>query len=124
MAHVKEQLASTIPGVPGETSDIDLADGFRTQSFHLMQAHPIAAAHHPGEPIAVPCGFRDRHNNPCHRLGNWPIMDGSKQMLCRGRPMVHCDAACFKGDPPAPGPDTIGEDVAWSDDAGEYDDDQ
>lgn len=23
----------------------DLADCFRTQSFHLMQAHPIAAAH-------------------------------------------------------------------------------
>jgi len=23
----------------------DLADNFRTQSFHLMQAHPIAAAH-------------------------------------------------------------------------------
>ncbi len=23
----------------------DLADSFRTQSFHLMQAHPIAAAH-------------------------------------------------------------------------------
>lgn len=23
----------------------DLADGFRTQSFHLMQAHPIAAAY-------------------------------------------------------------------------------
>ena len=26
-------------------ADMDLADSFRTQSFHLMQAHPIAAAH-------------------------------------------------------------------------------
>ena len=26
-------------------SDRDLADCFRTQSFHLMQAHPVAAAH-------------------------------------------------------------------------------
>ncbi len=28
-----------------EMSDCDLADCFRTQSFHLMQAHPVAAAH-------------------------------------------------------------------------------
>lgn len=27
------------------STDVDLADSFRTQSFHLMQAHPIAAAH-------------------------------------------------------------------------------
>ncbi len=29
----------------GTMSDADLADCFRTQSFHLMQAHPVAAAH-------------------------------------------------------------------------------
>lgn len=27
------------------TSDSELADSFRTQSFHLMTTHPIAAAH-------------------------------------------------------------------------------
>lgn len=72
-------------------------------------------------PIAVPCGFRDRNNNPCQRRGNWPIMDGAKQMLCRNRPMVHCDAACFRGDPPAPdnGRD---DDVMWGDEEGEYGD--
>ena len=31
--------------VPGKTSDVDFADDLRTQSFHLMEAHPIAAAH-------------------------------------------------------------------------------
>lgn len=31
--------------LPADISDDDLADSFRTQSFHLMQAHPIAAAH-------------------------------------------------------------------------------
>ena len=30
---------------PDVLSDTDLADSFRTQSFHLMQVHPIAAAH-------------------------------------------------------------------------------
>ncbi|MBB5712750.1 hypothetical protein [Sphingomonas xinjiangensis] len=33
------------PGGFSKISDVDLADGFRTQSFHLMEAHPIAAAH-------------------------------------------------------------------------------
>lgn len=28
-----------------QLSDTDLADNFRTQSFHLMKTHPIAAAH-------------------------------------------------------------------------------
>lgn len=77
-----------------------------------------------GKPIAVPCGFRDRHNNPCHRLGNWPIMDGAKQMLCRGRPMIHCDPACFKADPPPLAHDTIRADVVWGEDEGEYGNDQ
>ena len=46
-------------------------------------------------PIAVPCGFLDRANKPCQRLGSWPVMMAGKQMVCRGRPMVHCDPACF-----------------------------
>lgn len=94
---------------PAETVDDDAAS---------------VVTHQLGEPIAVPCGFRDRHNNPCHRLENWPIMDGAKQMLCRGRPMIHCDAACFRGDPPAPAHHTAGEDVVWGDGESEYGDDQ
>lgn len=72
------------------------------------------------EPIAVPCGFRNRHNAPCQRLGNWPVMSDGKQMVCRDRPMVHCDPACFKGDALA----IIIEhddDVAWDDQDFEYD---
>jgi len=45
MEHAKQHQASA-PGVPtGELSDAELADNFRTQSFHLMGEHPIAAAH-------------------------------------------------------------------------------
>lgn len=80
------------------------------------------AAHPSEEPIAVPCGFRNRHNNPCHRLANWPIMDGAKQMLCRDRPMIHCDPACFKGDPPAPDRGVSGDDVIWGEEGTEYED--
>ena len=73
-------------------------------------------------PIAVPCGFRDRQNNPCQRRGNWPIMDGGKQMLCRDRPMVHCDAACFRGDPPAPVDTRNDDDIVWGDEGSGYGD--
>lgn len=93
---------------PAETVDDDAA---------------LIVTHQSGEPIAVPCGFRDRHNNPCQRLGNWPIMDGAQQMLCRGRPIIHCDAACFRGDSPALAHDLGGDDVVWGDQEGEYGDD-
>lgn len=72
--------------------------------------------------IAVPCGFRDRHNNPCRRLGNWPIMDEGKQMLCRSRPMVQCDPACFKSDAPVPEYGADDDDIVWEDRIGPYDD--
>ena len=74
--------------------------------------------------IAVPCGFRDRNNNQCHRKGNWAIMDGAKQMLCRDRPMVHCDPACFRGEAPPLAHDTGDDDVLWGDQEEEYGDDQ
>jgi len=45
MESAEQEPFSTEPILPGETSDTDLADNFRTQSFHLMEAHPIAAAH-------------------------------------------------------------------------------
>ena len=45
MEHAKQEPASTDPISLRDTSETDLADSFRTQSFHLMEAHPIAAAH-------------------------------------------------------------------------------
>ena len=65
----------------------------------------------------------DRHNNPCQRRGNWPIMNGAKQMLCRDWPMVHCDTACFRGAPPALAHEAGGEDVLWGDQESDYGDD-
>jgi hypothetical protein len=45
MAERDQQVGSPASGELQQGADADLADGFRTQSFHLMQAHPIAAAH-------------------------------------------------------------------------------
>lgn len=45
MAHREQQVGSPASDIPEHKADADLADDFRTQSFHLMQAHPIAAAH-------------------------------------------------------------------------------
>jgi len=51
-------------------------------------------------------------------------MDGAKQMLCRDRPMVHCDPACFRGEAPPLAHDTGDDDVLWGDQEEEYGDDQ
>lgn len=75
-------------------------------------------------PIAVPCGFMDRHNSRCQRLGNWPVMADGKQMVCRGRPMLHCDPACFRGDTPAQRHIEDNDDIDWSDREGAYGDEQ
>lgn len=48
-----------------------------------------------GEPIAVPCGFVDRTNNRCRRLGHRPVLIDGVQLVSAGRPMLHCDPACF-----------------------------
>ena len=73
-------------------------------------------------PIAVPCGFRDRRNSPCKRLGNWPVMSEVKQMVCRDRPMFHFDAACFNGEAPARQYGTDNDDIVWDDRTGPYGD--
>jgi hypothetical protein len=64
-------------------------------------------------PIAVPCGFSNRHNMPCRRAGNWPVMVDGKQMTTRGRPMVHCDLACFRGEDRIPATPDRDDDVVW-----------
>ena len=47
------------------------------------------------EPIAVPCGFMDRTNSRCRRLAMRPVMVDGEQFVSRGRPMLHCDPACY-----------------------------
>ena len=64
-------------------------------------------------PLAVPCGFLDRVNNPCQRLGNWPIMVEGQQLSCRGRPVVHCDPACFRGEAPLERSERENDDIIW-----------
>lgn len=64
-------------------------------------------------PIAVPCGFSNRHNMPCRRGGNWPVMVAGKQMTTRGRPMVHCDVACFRGEDHISATPERDDDVLW-----------
>ena len=48
-----------------------------------------------GEPIAVPCGFVDRMNNRCRRLGHRPVVIEGVQLVSHGRPMLHCEPGCF-----------------------------
>lgn len=45
MEHANRETASAEPTIPDVISESDLADSLRTQSFHLMHEHPIAAAH-------------------------------------------------------------------------------
>jgi hypothetical protein len=49
----------------------------------------------PGEPLAMPCGYLDRTNTRCKRLAWRPVMMNGKQMHSHGRPMLHCEMACF-----------------------------
>jgi len=81
----------------------------------LDAEHETAPVRSAATPIAVPCGFSDRYNRPCKRLGNWPVMIDGKQMGYRDRPMVRCDPACFKSDPPVPHHGMTGDDVIWGD---------
>jgi hypothetical protein len=64
-------------------------------------------------PLAVPCGFLDRANNPCQRLGNWPIMVEGQQLSCRRRLVVHCDPACFRGEAPLEHCEREDGDIIW-----------
>jgi len=91
---------------PAEKTDADQA------GEHEHEPETLLAA---ANPIAVPCGFMDRHNNRCQRLGNWPVMAEGKQMVCRGRPMVHCDPACFRADAVPVRYGAEDEDMVWDD---------
>jgi hypothetical protein len=84
--------------------------------------HESAAKTTNTSPIAVPCGFMDRHNNRCQRLGKWPVMADGKQMVCRGRPILHCDPVCFKGETAVELYGTDDDNIVWEDQG--YDDEQ
>lgn len=98
---------------PADTADVGLAD-----------EHESVSASGDASPIAVPCGFMDRHNNRCQRLGNWPVMVDGKQMVCRGRPMLHCDPTCFKGATSAQRSSDVDDDIVWDGREEAYGDDQ
>jgi hypothetical protein len=97
------------------------------------------------EPLAAPCGFRDRSNQPCARLATKPLSIDEIQLVCRGIPMLLCDPACFRGSSPSDDqpnsghggpaspdddpnmgldPDDPGYDDTWGDGAWERDDGQ
>ena len=90
-------------------------DLFRSASelpiVQARQEHSVNAVHQ--APLAVPCGFLDRANKPCQRLGNWPIMVEGQQLSCRGRPVVHCDPACFWGEAPVERTEREDGDIIW-----------
>ena len=71
------------------TSDADVVE-LEPSEHRSVRSADISA-----EPIAVPCGFIDKTNHRCSRHGERPVLIDGHQMVSRGRPMVHCDPACF-----------------------------
>lgn len=47
--------------------------------------------------LAIPCGFHDRRNMQCRRLGVRPVTIDGQRFYHRGYAIVHCDSACFRG---------------------------
>jgi len=90
-------------------------DLFRSASeLPIVQARQERAENAVNQaPLAVPCGFLDRANKPCQRLGNWPIMVEGQQLSCRGRPVVHCDPACFRGEEAVERSEREDGDIIW-----------
>lgn len=48
--------------------------------------------------LAIPCGFRNRRNAPCSRLGSRPVTIDGEPFHHRGHRIVHCDPACFRSE--------------------------
>lgn len=49
----------------------------------------------PPEPLAVPCGYRNRRNAPCLRLAQAPLRVDGRPLRVEGRPLLRCDLRCF-----------------------------
>lgn len=48
-------------------------------------------------PLAAPCGWLNRRNKPCQRLGHRAMRCEGRQLRSCGRPVLHCEIACFNG---------------------------
>ncbi len=80
------------------TNDIYHGDLFDASEF---DAEPVASAVPDAAALpllAIPCGFRNRRNAPCRRLGSWPVTIDGEPFHHRGHRIVHCDPACFRGE--------------------------
>jgi len=71
----------------------DLFDGLDQQRRMTVDGDPDSRPL-----LAIPCGFRDRRNMPCRRLGVRPVTIDGQGFHHRGSALVHCDPACFRGD--------------------------
>ncbi len=73
----------------------DLFDAMEPGAGSAASIVPEAAAR---PLLAIPCGFRNRRNAPCRRLGRRPVTIDSEPFHHRGHRIVHCDPACFLGE--------------------------
>jgi hypothetical protein len=46
--------------------------------------------------LAIPCGFFNRQNEPCRRLGTRSVVIDGSPLVCRGVSIVHCELDCFR----------------------------
>ena len=68
-------------------------------------------------PLAVPCGFRNRRNEPCRRLAERPILMNGQPFVHRGHQLLQCPRSCWLDDDSAVEPDIadrIGEDIRFA----------
>lgn len=49
-------------------------------------------------PLAVPCGFRNRRNEPCRRLAEREIVIDGRPFVHRGHRLLHCPRRCWLDD--------------------------
>lgn len=80
------------------TNDIYHGDLFDASE---PDAEPVATGvpHPAALPVlAIPCGFRNRRNASCRRLGSRPVTIDGVPFHHRGHRIVHCDPACFRGE--------------------------
>src|SRR5690242_15283590 len=52
-------------------------------------------------PLAAPCAFRNRRNEPCRRLACRPILLEGQQLHTAGRPLIMCEPDCYNAAPEA-----------------------
>ncbi len=56
-------------------------------------------------PLAVPCGFRNRRNEPCRRLAERPVLMNGQPFVHRGHQLLHCPRPCWLDDDSAVEPE-------------------